>query len=144
MPALRRLDCQRDALQERSMRGQGPAKSRSEGTMSFKRKLHRNAQKARPLPFLGEEMMCIVCGAVEQSEPNISKGWRCIELDHRSRYYICPREMPSASASKEQWSDAYVRAFDHIVQKTPSGYKPANYVLIFIERDGNVTSARLN
>jgi hypothetical protein len=107
------------------------------------RSLLRESLDTLPPPFTGEQMMCIVCGIVETSESNVSKGWRCIELDRQARYYICPREMPTEPASTNQWSDAYVRAFHHIVQKTP-GYKPANSILIWIERGGQVTSARFN
>lgn len=119
--------------------------------MSFRRKMKRAAQgvllreslDTMPPPFTGEQMICIVCGVVEQSELNVAKGRRCIELDKRARYYVCPREMPKEPASTDRWSEAYVRTFHHIVQKTP-GYKPANSILIWIERGGQTTSASFN
>ena len=94
-------------------------------------------------PFQGELMECVVCGGKEQSQANVSKGWRCIDLDSRDRYYVCPKELPADDAPPWMWTDAFIGWFSVIVEKTP-GYKPASSFLYWRETRGEVTNAHLN
>lgn len=40
-----------------------------------------------PDVFQGETMMCIMSGEKRRSNPKVSSGWDCIELDGK-RYYV--------------------------------------------------------
>lgn len=107
------------------------------------KELLRESLKRMPPPFQGEEMTCIVCGSVENSEAQTSKGWRCIELNSTDRYYVCPKELPDDRAPAAVRSDAFVSWFRSIVAKTPS-YKPASSVLYWRESEGQVMNEHLN
>ncbi|MEW6737501.1 MAG: hypothetical protein AB1489_39835 [Acidobacteriota bacterium] len=84
-------------------------------------------------------MKCIVCGTVAQSEPHVSKGWRCIELDGKSRYYACPGELPLEGSDSNIWREAYIKIFQNIMQKTP-GFRPVREIVLYREREGQIIS----
>jgi hypothetical protein len=115
--------------------------------VSFKRKMRRRllreSLERMPPPFQGEMMECVVCGASEQSMANRSMGWRCVELNSKDRYYVCPKELPADGSPGPVWRDAFLRWFKLIAEKTP-GYKPARSVLYWREAEGKVTNAHLN
>lgn len=40
-----------------------------------------------PIPFHGEEMVCIMSGAKKRSNPHVESGWDCI-IEDGVRYYV--------------------------------------------------------
>lgn len=51
-------------------------------------------------------MTCVVCGAQQQSDPNIQSQWRGLEIDEH-KFYACPDEFPSDKAEKAVFKTAY-------------------------------------
>jgi hypothetical protein len=59
--------------------------------------------------FVGETMICVMCGAQQQSDPGANTQWRAVELDG-TRFYACPNEFPpDGSPSVKAFTEAYLR-----------------------------------
>ena len=57
--------------------------------------------------FLGEEMVCIMCGKKQLSHPRVKSDWRAIQLD-TDVFYACPDHFPKdKGATKKDFEDAY-------------------------------------
>lgn len=65
------------------------------------------------IPFLGQEMVCIMCGRQQRSDPHVESQWRCIMVDDVS-YYVCPAEFPPDDANKEAFTAAYIKVLTKI------------------------------
>ena len=50
------------------------------------------------LPFQSELMRCVVCGAKQQSDPEVGSNWTAIEIPiggrESIRFYACPTCVP--------------------------------------------------
>jgi len=68
------------------------------------------------LPFTGEMMVCVMCGAMHRSDPGIESGWTCIVADGQP-FYVCPDELPAGPASKEEFAAAYKKILIRILRK---------------------------
>ncbi len=66
------------------------------------------------LPFMGELMTCIMCGATQRSSPNVESQWRGLQADG-VLYYACPAEFPPDGSEAEAFKRAYVRVLDKIM-----------------------------
>ena len=66
------------------------------------------------LPFMGEMMTCVMCGATRRSDPHVESQWRGIQLDEK-RYYACPAEFPPDGSSTEAFKVAYLRVMNKIM-----------------------------
>jgi hypothetical protein len=63
--------------------------------------------------FTGELMTCVMCGAEQQSDPDVESDWRCIEVCG-VRGYACPDEFPPDGAGKEEFEEAYLKVLARI------------------------------
>lgn len=68
------------------------------------------------LPFMGEEMTCILCGKVETSDPAVESGWRAIELNDKLTY-ACPDHFPAETdpAIGKKLAKAYYQFIKKVV-----------------------------
>ncbi len=78
-----------------------------------------NAQLLRKIRregiFSGEGMTCIMCGAEEQSSPEVESQWRCVVVDGE-RFYVCPNEFPSDEVgTREDFKEAYLKVMKRIL-----------------------------
>lgn len=64
--------------------------------------------------FQGELMVCCMCGAKEQSRPDVENGWRCIECDGRP-YYVCPKHLPPDGSPAWKFKKAYRRILQFVL-----------------------------
>jgi len=39
-------------------------------------------------PFIGETMTCLLCGAMQRSDPEVSSNWRALQIEGRI-FYAC-------------------------------------------------------
>jgi hypothetical protein len=67
------------------------------------------------MPFQGEEIECVVCGAKQRSDPVRETNWRAVEVNER-RYYACAAEFPADGASAEKFSQAYERVIREVLR----------------------------
>lgn len=58
------------------------------------------------MPFTGELITCVVCGAQYRSNPNVESDWRAIQIEDEI-LYACPNEFPPDGAGKEAFTAAY-------------------------------------
>lgn len=71
------------------------------------------------VPFLGEVMVCILCGKEEASNPHIESNWRALQLGEgarRRRYYACTDHFPPDTASAEAFKAGYIPFFEAAIQ----------------------------
>lgn len=68
------------------------------------------------LPFSGEMMTCVMCGARLRSDLRIESGWTCIVADNKP-FYVCPAELPAGPASKEAFAAAYRKILIRILRQ---------------------------
>jgi len=68
------------------------------------------------LPFTGEMMECVVCGAKEKSNPERSSDWRMVDVGGE-RFYVCPKELPPDGSSAKKFEKAYHDLLTVILQK---------------------------
>jgi hypothetical protein len=76
--------------------------------------VHTGGQKVAGLPFQGETMTCVCCDRSGQSDPAIESNWRAIQVSGRT-YYACPQEFPPDGSSQLQFTEAYTRVLNAIV-----------------------------
>jgi hypothetical protein len=62
----------------------------------------------KALPFSGETMKCVMCGAEQKSDAAIESQWRMVELEGQ-KFYACPREFPADGSSSAAFEAAYHR-----------------------------------
>jgi hypothetical protein len=75
--------------------------------------------------FRGELMRCVVCGAEEQSSPEVESQWRCVVVDEE-RFYVCPNEFPSDElGTREEFKEAYLKVMKRILSIRAKGLKEA-------------------
>jgi hypothetical protein len=93
------------------------------------------------IPFTGEEMICVLCGATQKSDVNVSYGWRCWVIDGKEGFYVCPKELPPeyAANATQAFTDVYIRAFKAYVD-AHENYQPAKRVTVWIEKGGKIMS----
>lgn len=70
------------------------------------------------VPFMGEEMVCILCGQREMSDPRVESNWRGVKLDRAGPiYYACPDEFPpDEGGTRTAFAAAYTRFFEACVE----------------------------
>lgn len=70
------------------------------------------------VPFMGEEMVCILCGQRETSDPRVESNWRGVKLDRAGPiYYACPDEFPpDEGGTRPAFAAAYTRFFEACVE----------------------------
>jgi hypothetical protein len=58
--------------------------------------------------FMGEEMICILCGKIQQSDPAVESGWLYVEIDGQG-FYVCPDHQPKEREiySTKAWTEFY-------------------------------------
>lgn len=59
------------------------------------------------LPFMGEKMVCILCGKEQVSDPKVKSDWRCVKADGVP-YYACTDHFPPDDGTTEQFQKAYM------------------------------------
>lgn len=69
----------------------------------------------QPDVFQSEQMTCVMCGKVQQADPDVESNWRCIQADG-TKYYACTDHFPPDGASKAAFSSAYYQVFLKIAQ----------------------------
>jgi len=69
-----------------------------------------------PIPFVGELMVCCLCGREQRSDPTVSSQWRCVQLAGRT-FYACPDEFPPDDASAAKFMLAYKRFIAEAVRR---------------------------
>lgn len=68
-------------------------------------------------PFMGELMVCSICGKQQKSDPKVESNWRLIALDNVP-YYVCPDHFPpDAVATTHDFKVAYQRVMRQILVK---------------------------
>jgi hypothetical protein len=72
------------------------------------------------LPFNGETMTCVMCGARQQSDPKIESQWRLLVVDG-GQYYACPKEFPKDGSSVKAFRKAYMAVMVRIAEKRRNG-----------------------
>jgi hypothetical protein len=69
------------------------------------------------IPFTGEDMICVMCGKVQKSDPEVESQWRLIELDGH-HFYACPKHFPDdRTATVKKFSDAYYKVISKCIKK---------------------------
>ena len=72
-------------------------------------------RKIPGLPFMGEVMICVMCGKSEKSDPAVESNWRSLSHDGKL-HYACPEHFPSdAMGTVEQFKAAYVAFLGEIL-----------------------------
>jgi len=74
-----------------------------------------NKDMPNPLPFEGQEMVCVLCGATQTSDPAIESNWRAVQWEGQI-YYACVDEFPPDDSSQEAFSEAYQKVFKKVLE----------------------------
>ena len=76
--------------------------------------IYTEGQKVDGLPFMGEQMVCCVCGRKKTSDPRVHTNWRAFQVDGET-YYACTAEFPPDNASAGKFKRAYARVMKKIM-----------------------------
>lgn len=68
-----------------------------------------------PGVFMGETMICAICGRQGQSDPNKSDNWRAIDIG-QERHYICPKHFPPDGSSAYDFQIAYAKVLNRLMR----------------------------
>lgn len=68
------------------------------------------------MPFMGEEMNCVLCGKVEMSDPAVESDWRAIEINKRMSY-CCSDHFPADPATEQEYGEAYYQFIKKVMDK---------------------------